>query len=265
MNTANTLNDQHSYPGANQEYTHNDNMRKKDKITFDLAPIDTTEDSCQYKQYLPKRGSDDALQKDLEGEGGNKPLVIFTIDISFLSPLMKYFVLASGMLLFMCLYGYFQELVVYGWFNRKLSIFCTFLHFLGCSFFAQLQYSYSKKSPSSSYSPHGTKRSPRNHHSGGGSSSNMGSSLLPSNYRSIPSETFVYNLFGPALGGTINGIFGGYLGMKICGVVMPVVNLLRSVVFTMGTAPPGLAFGYYSLLVFLKTATQVCNAVVILC
>jgi hypothetical protein len=264
MNAApsNALNDQHSYhPGPNQEYTHNDNMRKKDKIAFDLAPIDTRDDSCQYKQFLPKRGSDDTLQQDLEGDGAGKSLIIFTIDITFLSPLMKYFVLASGMLLFMCLYGYFQELVVYGWFNRKLSIFCTFLHFLGCSFFAQLQYSYSKKSTSTSsgssssstssssrYSPHGNKRSP----------TGLGSSLLPSTYRSIPSEAFIYNLCGPSLGGTINGIFGGYLGMKICAVVMPVVNLLRSVVFTMGTAPPGLAFGYYSLLVFLKTATQVC-------
>ena len=77
-------------------------------------------------------------------DNGTKPLSIFGIDISFLSPPFRYFVLACGMFFFMCLYGYFQELVVYGWFQRKLSIFSTFLHFLGSSVFAQLQYNCSK-------------------------------------------------------------------------------------------------------------------------
>ena len=56
-----------------------------------------------------------------DGHKNQKPLVIFTFNLSFLSPLFRYFVLACGMFFFMCLYGYFQELVVYGWFNRKLS------------------------------------------------------------------------------------------------------------------------------------------------
>ena len=47
-------------------------------------------------------------------------------------------ILSSGLLFFMCLYGYFQELVIYGWFDRQLSIFSTFLHFAGCSVFAQI-------------------------------------------------------------------------------------------------------------------------------
>ena len=86
-------------------------------------------------------------RKKPDGHKLQKPLIIFTLNISFLSPIFRYLVLAFGMFFFMCLYGYFQELVVYGWFNRKLSLFCTFLHFLGCSFFAQLQYNYSGRAP----------------------------------------------------------------------------------------------------------------------
>ena len=81
-----------------------------------------------------------------KNQKNQKPLVIFTFNLSFLSSIFRYLVLAFGMFFFMCLYGYFQELVVYGWFNRKLSLFCTFLHFLGCSFFAQLQFNYAGKS-----------------------------------------------------------------------------------------------------------------------
>lgn len=68
-----------------------------------------------------------------------KPLVLFSIDISHWSPAMRSVALVGGLIFFMCLYGYYQELVIYGWFDRKLSIFSTFLHFLGCSIFAQIQ------------------------------------------------------------------------------------------------------------------------------
>lgn len=68
-----------------------------------------------------------------------KPLVLFSIDISHFSQTLQSIVLVGGLIFFMCLYGYYQELVIYGWFDRKLSIFSTFLHFLGCSLFAQLQ------------------------------------------------------------------------------------------------------------------------------
>ena len=91
------------------------------------------------KDLLPQNRE----RKKSDGLKAQKPLIVFTVNISFLSPFLRYLVLAFGMFFFMCLYGYFQELVVYGWFGRKLSLFCTFLHFLGCSFFAQLQYNYS--------------------------------------------------------------------------------------------------------------------------
>lgn len=71
-------------------------------------------------------------------------LIIFSVDISNLSSSIQYIILATGLLFFMCLYGYFQELVVYGWFDRKLSIFSTFLHFLGCSIFAEVQRKFTK-------------------------------------------------------------------------------------------------------------------------
>jgi hypothetical protein len=89
----------------------------------------------------------DRDRRKSDAHKAQKPLIIFTVNISFLSPFLRYLVLAFGMFFFMCLYGYFQELVVYGWFGRKLSLFCTFLHFLGCSFFAQLQYNYSGRAP----------------------------------------------------------------------------------------------------------------------
>jgi hypothetical protein len=76
----------------------------------------------------------------------SKPLVLFSIDISHWTPSLQSLLLMGGLILFMCLYGYYQELVIYGWFDRKLSIFSTFLHFLGCSVFAQLQRNISPKS-----------------------------------------------------------------------------------------------------------------------
>jgi hypothetical protein len=88
---------------------------------------------------------EDAKEKSKE----ERPLTLFSVDLSHLSPTVQYIVLATGLILFMCLYGYYQELVVYGWFERKLSMFSTFLHFLGCFSFAQIQRNLSKtKAPS---------------------------------------------------------------------------------------------------------------------
>lgn len=72
-------------------------------------------------------------------DANTRPLVLFGIDMTNWSPIIQYLVLFGGLILFMCLYGYYQELVIYGWFDRKLSVFSTFLHFLGCSVFAQIQ------------------------------------------------------------------------------------------------------------------------------
>ena len=71
-----------------------------------------------------------------------KDMKILGLDISHYSSTIQFIILMFGLLLFMCLYGYFQELVIYGWFNRKLSIFSTFMHFLGCSIFAMIQRRY---------------------------------------------------------------------------------------------------------------------------
>jgi hypothetical protein len=99
--------------------------------------------SHHFSQELERSESlDKSPRKD---DTPKKPLVIFGFDISHMSPYLQYLVLAGGLMFFMCLYGYYQELVVYGWFKRKLSLFSTFLHFIGCSFFAQLQYHYNRK------------------------------------------------------------------------------------------------------------------------
>src|SRR4051812_21802424 len=89
--------------------------------------------------------SDSETTKDKRMDEGSRPLIIFSFDISHWSPVFQYILLASGVILFMCLYGYFQELVQYGWFDRKLSLFSTFLHFLGVSVFAQMQRNVSNK------------------------------------------------------------------------------------------------------------------------
>jgi len=77
-----------------------------------------------------------------------RPLTLFSVDLSHLSPTVQYVTLAGGLIVFMCLYGYYQELVIYGWFDRKLSIFSTFLHFLGCLIFAQVQRNLSRTASS---------------------------------------------------------------------------------------------------------------------
>lgn len=82
-----------------------------------------------------------------------KPLVLFTFDISHWSSTLQSLILIGGLILFMCLYGYYQELVIYGWFDRKLAIFSTFLHFAGCSVFALLQRHVSRPTVTPTCSP----------------------------------------------------------------------------------------------------------------
>lgn len=68
------------------------------------------------------------------------PVVIFGyFDLSFLSATWQYIILSLGLFICMCIYGYCQELVAYGFFERKLSIFSTFSHFLGCFLIAMFQ------------------------------------------------------------------------------------------------------------------------------
>jgi len=83
---------------------------------------------------------EDGLITNVDSEDKHtKSIYVFGYDLTSYSSLMQYIILATGMLLCMCLYGYYQELFVYGFFDRKLSFFATFIHFAGCSFFAQLQ------------------------------------------------------------------------------------------------------------------------------
>lgn len=96
----------------------------------------------QDKLIPPSKPALDFESEDLKHKRNadeKQPLRIFCFDISKLSDAYQYAILALGLLIFMCLYGYFQELVIYGWFERRLSIFSTFLHFLGCSIFAEVR------------------------------------------------------------------------------------------------------------------------------
>ena len=186
-----------------------------------------------------------------------KPLVLFGTDLSFLSPVLRYVVLACGMFFFMCLYGYFQELVVYGWFQRKLSIFSTFLHFLGSSVFAQMQYHYSPSGRAAAQAAAAARRTKDDDSpdvdpeaattsSALAASSSAAAAAAPlSSSRALPAPPL--SAVGPAA------------LWRYCRTLGARTRL------TMGTAPPRLALGYYLLLVLLKTATQGTHRIPPLC
>lgn len=163
-----------------------------------------------HYEYTNKAHGND---KSHDNDGNeSRPLYIFSIDITQLSPIVKSVVLIGGLILFMCLYGYYQELVVYGWFNRQLSIFSTFLHFLGCAFFAQLQRNMSNPTSNANTS------SSASHSQSDNKTSSASTSSSSSIVRKLSSSSYF--------------------------------------TFHMGTASPQVAFGYYALLVFLKTICQ---------
>jgi hypothetical protein len=166
----------------------------------------------------------DLKNKRTDEYEGQKPLVIFTMNISYLSPILRYLVLGCGLFFFMCFYGYFQELVVYGWFNRKLSLFCTFLHFLGCSFFAQLQYRYSNNNQNNNRSSNLgiTLNSPLS------SSNSKLKSLSPTINNRIIKEKIIKN-------SNVLTWFLDYFRLLYCN--------LHNMILSMGTAPPRVALG----------------------
>ena len=90
-------------------------------------------------------GSDhDYVQKD--GHMLKYSLLVVGFDISNLSGTLQFLVLFMGLVFFMCLYGLFQEIIVYELFNRKLSIFTTCIHFAGCLYCSLLLYCKERKS-----------------------------------------------------------------------------------------------------------------------
>ena len=64
---------------------------------------------------------------------------LFGVDLTSYPVHWQYLVPAFGLFFFMCLYGYLQELVVYGLFERRWSNLQTFLHFFGCIIIAEAQ------------------------------------------------------------------------------------------------------------------------------
>jgi adenosine 3'-phospho 5'-phosphosulfate transporter B3 len=61
----------------------------------------------------------------------SEQLLLGVFDLSKQSESVRFCLLASGMIFFMCLYGYTQEIVIYQWFQRKQYLFTTLLYFLG--------------------------------------------------------------------------------------------------------------------------------------
>ncbi len=113
-----------------------------------LTPTSTEQSNGSAFNFVSDKDVQDGNDKNKEDNP--RPLSLFSIDLSHLSPMVQYVLLAGGLIVFMCLYGYYQELVIYGWFDRKLSIFSTFLHFLGCLIFAQLQRNLSRNNNTNS-------------------------------------------------------------------------------------------------------------------
>lgn len=69
--------------------------------------------------------------------GSDKHAQLFLgLDISGYKDHVQFWILFASLMLFMCLYGLFQEMVIYDWFQRKLGVFTAALHFLGCIFCA---------------------------------------------------------------------------------------------------------------------------------
>ena len=70
------------------------------------------------------------------GGGNDRKIMhlhIYGINLTASDRKVQFTILASAYLLFMVLYGYSQEIVVYQWFKRTQSLFTTFLYFLGMS------------------------------------------------------------------------------------------------------------------------------------
>jgi len=197
-------------------------------------------------------GSNETEQEALKGKsmdpesGPVRPLVLFSVDLSRLSPPMQFFVLAGGLILCMCLYGYYQELVIYGWFQRKLSMFSTFMHFLGCFFFAVLQRKMSKMTWTTSNSINSGNSDAISASSGGVSSVGNGAIDTTSASSVISNNS------------NINSSISN--NSSVMGMCLPVDYNCQTNpgfgIITLGTASPRVALMYYALLILVRTAAQ---------
>lgn len=92
---------------------------------------------------IHKNSNDLQIHHSMQIKYEEKPILLFTnYDITKIigyHPMIQYLVLSLGLLICMCLYGYYQELVAYNIFQQQLSIFSTFIHFFGCYLIAYFQ------------------------------------------------------------------------------------------------------------------------------
>ena len=94
------------------------------------------------------------MSSSSDGNSKSIPLILFGIDCTRRGQKTKYAILAIGLFVFTCGYGYYQELVVYSWFKRKLGLFTTMLYFVGSALCALLEkFIYTGTSPIERKSP----------------------------------------------------------------------------------------------------------------
>jgi solute carrier family 35 (adenosine 3'-phospho 5'-phosphosulfate transporter), member B3 len=74
-----------------------------------------------------------AVQTRTMGSSKNVALHFYGLNLTTSGETIQFMVLSSAYLLFMVLYGYSQEIVVYQWFKRTQSLFTTLLYFFGMS------------------------------------------------------------------------------------------------------------------------------------
>jgi len=111
--------------------------------------IETDDEGPKNASKVSAQMSSSSSKASGAGEG-TAALIIFGVDLSNLPPSVQYIVLTAGLFLFTCSYGYYQEVVIYSWFRRRLGCFTTMLFFIGnavCSIGEKLVLSGTKPLP----------------------------------------------------------------------------------------------------------------------
>ena len=96
----------------------------------------------EIKSYCPENSNDEADPKKKKAALSSNldaPLSVLGFNLTSFSLSTKYVILSTSMMISMCLYGYFQEYLIYGWFNRQFGMFAALLHFISCSICTYLE------------------------------------------------------------------------------------------------------------------------------
>jgi len=61
------------------------------------------------------------------------PFILAGYDLSWCNESVRFAILTGMLFVFTCGYSYYQEMVIYSWFRRKLGVFTTMMYFVGTS------------------------------------------------------------------------------------------------------------------------------------